>query len=41
MPALVRMTRAKMTRPRPNQTTGHDTPQDAGQWAQLTFQVTS
>src|SRR5579862_6689207 len=30
MPALVRMMRAKMTRPRPNQKTGHDTDQATG-----------
>src|SRR5580658_2630458 len=41
MPAPTRMMRAKMIRPRPNQTTGHDTPQDAGQWSQPTGQVTS
>jgi hypothetical protein len=29
MAALTRMMRAKMIRPRPNHSTGHDTPQDA------------
>jgi hypothetical protein len=33
MPAPIRMTRAKMTRPRPNQKTGHDTDQATDQWA--------
>src|ERR1035438_2693839 len=42
MPALIRMTRAKMIRPRPTQKPGPGAaPQDAGQWAQLTCQVTS
>src|ERR1700684_3648957 len=41
MPALTRMMRAKLIRPRPNQKTGPDIPQDAGQWAQSTCQVTS
>src|SRR5450755_4120979 len=40
-PAPIRMTRATMTRPSANQTTGHYTDQDAGQWVQLTCQVTS
>jgi hypothetical protein len=39
--ALTRMMRAKMIRPRPNHSTGHDQPQDAGQWTQSTGQVTS
>src|SRR5580700_2192794 len=41
MPALTRMMRAKMIKPRPNQKTGHDIPQDGGQWTQSTGQVTS
>src|ERR1700693_6251958 len=41
MPALTRMTRAKMIRPRPNHSTGHDGAQDPGWWTQSTCQVTS
>jgi 2-methylisocitrate lyase-like PEP mutase family enzyme len=41
MAAPARMMRAKMTRPRPNQKTGHDTDQAAGHWPQSTCQVTS
>jgi hypothetical protein len=41
MPALTRIMRAKMIRPRPNHSTGHDGAQDPGSWTQSTCQVTS